>query len=290
MSIIGVVFWAVDGNVTSRMPGAVAPVPRRRYDNDQSHRAVDDDAQAARELDRVDRRRRRVRRNVHLPRAVSHRGELRDLPRARGARLHRLETLADGRTHDPCRAHRFRVDRARRRSPSDSRATITRSSCRNSCAASPSAKRPIEFSDHGPIAHGQMALEDKHIARGGRLLHSGHRSSEHGRVLPPLLRRMSAVDRSEARRSDDRICICSARSDIPWVADGVRDRGHMRDEMHEPVSRRASLRRARRRVMVRGGGDSTVSTAATTRDRLSFSGAALRPDQFIDPRRDGCST
>ena len=28
----------------------------------------------------------------------------------------------------------------------------------------------IEFSDHGPIARGQMALEDEHIARGGRLL------------------------------------------------------------------------------------------------------------------------
>jgi NadR type nicotinamide-nucleotide adenylyltransferase len=97
----------------------------------------------------------------------------------------------------------------------------------------------IEFSDHGPIARGQMALEDEYVARAMRM----------AAALPALVIQdtdlLSTVvycrhyfgscpewieDAARARRPDLYL-LCG--TDVPWVADGVRDRGHMREEMQE---------------------------------------------------------
>ena len=99
---------------------------------------------------------------------------------------------------------------------------------------------PIEFGDHGAIARGQMALEDEYIARTRALLHPL-------RARPGLLvhdtdllstvvycrhyfGHCPAWIEEEARaRRPDLYLLCA--TDVPWVADGVRDRGDMRDEM-----------------------------------------------------------
>lgn len=88
----------------------------------------------------------------------------------------------------------------------------------------------IEFSDHGPIARGQMALEDEYIARGGDLLVQDtdllstvvYCRHYFGRC-PPW------IEEAAAARRPDLYLLCEI--DVPWVADGVRDRGERRDEM-----------------------------------------------------------
>jgi NadR type nicotinamide-nucleotide adenylyltransferase len=90
----------------------------------------------------------------------------------------------------------------------------------------------LSFADHGPIAHGQMALEDKHIARAKGLivqdtdLLSTVVYCEHYFGQCPAW----IVDAASTRRPDLYL-LCDI--DIPWVADSVRDRGHMRDEMQQ---------------------------------------------------------
>lgn len=90
---------------------------------------------------------------------------------------------------------------------------------------------PIDISDRGPIARGQIALEDRHIARAERLLiqdtdllstvvYCGHYFAS----CPTWI-----VDMARARRPDLYLLM---DIDVPWVADDVRDRGHMREEMH----------------------------------------------------------
>jgi len=117
----------------------------------------------------------------------------------------------------------------------------------------------IEFSDHGQIARGQMALEDEYIARAARFASGGSPAdpappthpaapAHPAPPAPPALviqdtDLLSTVvyckhyfgrcpewieDAARARRPDLYL-LCG--TDVPWVADGVRDRGHMRDEM-----------------------------------------------------------
>jgi NadR type nicotinamide-nucleotide adenylyltransferase len=88
----------------------------------------------------------------------------------------------------------------------------------------------IEFSDHGPIARGQMAVEDEYIARGDTLLVQDtdllstvvYCRHYFGRC-PPW------IEDAAAARRPDLYLLCEI--DVPWVADGVRDRGDRRDEM-----------------------------------------------------------
>jgi NadR type nicotinamide-nucleotide adenylyltransferase len=88
----------------------------------------------------------------------------------------------------------------------------------------------ITFNDHGPIARGQMALEDAVLvkARGVVFFDTDLLSTvvycDHyfGRC-PDWIR-----ETARARRPDLYV-LCDV--DVPWVADGVRDRGDRRDEM-----------------------------------------------------------
>jgi NadR type nicotinamide-nucleotide adenylyltransferase len=97
----------------------------------------------------------------------------------------------------------------------------------------------LGFADHGPIAKGQMAAEDDAIQRARSLvildtdLVSTVVYCEHyfGQC-PPWIE-------DEARKRAGELYLLM-RPDIPWVADGVRDRGDRRDEMHRLF--RAKLR------------------------------------------------
>ena len=119
---------------------------------------------------------------------------------------------------------------------------------------------PIEFSDHGAIARGQTALEDEYIARLHRpaapappsLAPPSTRATARPRrsafgAEPGLLiqdtdllstvvycrhyfgRCPAWIEEAAEQRRPDLYLLCN--TDVPWIADGVRDRGHLRDEM-----------------------------------------------------------
>jgi len=89
----------------------------------------------------------------------------------------------------------------------------------------------LDFADHGPIARGQMEAEDAAVARASDIaildtdLVSTVVYCEH------YFGRCPTWIADEARRRAADLYLL-ARPDVPWVADGVRDRGHRRDEMH----------------------------------------------------------
>jgi len=94
---------------------------------------------------------------------------------------------------------------------------------------------PLDFSDHGPIARGQVALEDAAMAAARA---AGHRLIVHDTDLvstvaychhyfgrcPAFLEELAL-----GRRADHYLLL---DIDVPWVADGVRDRGDRRAEVH----------------------------------------------------------
>ncbi|HEY4217270.1 MAG TPA: ATP-binding protein [Gemmatimonadaceae bacterium] len=89
---------------------------------------------------------------------------------------------------------------------------------------------PVSFGDHGPIARGQMALEDVHAestqplaVQDTDLLSTVVYCEHYFGTCPAWI-----VDEAAARRPDLYL-LCEI--DVPWIADDVRDRGHMRDEM-----------------------------------------------------------
>jgi len=88
----------------------------------------------------------------------------------------------------------------------------------------------IEFSDHGPIARGQMALEDAAIARGNPLVVQDTDLLSTVVYCEHYFGKCPAWIAEAAReRAPDLYLLCEI--DVPWVADGVRDRGHMREQM-----------------------------------------------------------
>jgi NadR type nicotinamide-nucleotide adenylyltransferase len=108
----------------------------------------------------------------------------------------------------------------------------------------------LEFGDHGPIARGQIALEDAALAAGGRLVlqdtdllstvvYCDHYFGECPRWI---------IDAARDRRPDLYL-LCEI--DLPWIEDGVRDRGHMRDEMQNLF--RAAVRASKAKYVVIDG-------------------------------------
>ena len=91
--------------------------------------------------------------------------------------------------------------------------------------------KTLDFSDHGPIARGQMAAEDDAIRRAGSLvvldtdLVSTVVYCEHYFGRSP-----EWIVEEARRRAGDLYLLLEP--DIPWVPDGIRDRGDRRDEMH----------------------------------------------------------
>ncbi|MEP6779738.1 MAG: ATP-binding protein [Gemmatimonadaceae bacterium] len=91
---------------------------------------------------------------------------------------------------------------------------------------------PIAMSDHGPIAHGQIALENKFAERAESLLFqdadllSTVAYCHHYFGSCPKW-----IEEEAVRRRPALYLLCEI--DIPWIADGIRDRGEQREEMQE---------------------------------------------------------
>ena len=117
----------------------------------------------------------------------------------------------------------------------------------------------LGFNDHGAIARGQMASEDAALKRAKDLvifdtdLVSTVVYCEHYfKMCPGWIREEAAARMAEL--------YLLLKPDIPWVADGVRDRGTRRDEMHalfrdELVKMKATF------VEVGGVGDARLQAA-----------------------------
>ena len=90
---------------------------------------------------------------------------------------------------------------------------------------------PLAMSDHGPIAHGQMALENEYADRADHLLFQDADllstvayCNHYFGACPPWIEE-TAIARRPA-------LYLLAGIDVPWEADGIRDRGKGRDAMH----------------------------------------------------------
>jgi NadR type nicotinamide-nucleotide adenylyltransferase len=89
---------------------------------------------------------------------------------------------------------------------------------------------PLDESDNEHIARGQMALEDEARARAGDLVIQDtdllstvvYCRHYYGRVAP-------WIEREAAARRPDLYLLMDV--DVPWVPDGVRNRGDRREEM-----------------------------------------------------------
>jgi NadR type nicotinamide-nucleotide adenylyltransferase len=96
---------------------------------------------------------------------------------------------------------------------------------------------PLDFADHGPIARGQVELEDAHVARAAAegkslviqdtdLLSTVVYCVHYFGRCPDWIRAAAAE-----RRPDLYLLM---EIDVPWIADDVRDRGgERRDEMQQ---------------------------------------------------------
>jgi NadR type nicotinamide-nucleotide adenylyltransferase len=122
---------------------------------------------------------------------------------------------------------------------------------------------PLDFTDHGPIAKGQMALEDAAVAAatasGARLivqdtdLVSTVAYCHHYFGRCPAFIEEAAV----ARRASLYLLL---EIDVPWIADGVRDRPDRREEIHHLFAH--TLARLGMPVqLVRGSWDERFATA-----------------------------
>jgi NadR type nicotinamide-nucleotide adenylyltransferase len=90
--------------------------------------------------------------------------------------------------------------------------------------------RPIDFSDHGAIARGQMALEDEHQARGtGLIIQDTDLLSTVVYCQHYFGRCPAWIEEAAAERRPVLYLLCEM--DVPWIADGIRDRSHARAEM-----------------------------------------------------------
>jgi NadR type nicotinamide-nucleotide adenylyltransferase len=125
---------------------------------------------------------------------------------------------------------------------------------------------PIEYSDHGAIAHGQIALEDEYIARADALVVQDTDLLSTVVYCRHYFGACPAWIQEAARaRRPDLYLLCEI--DLPWVADGVRDRGHLREEMQQQF-RDAALASGTAVAIVTGLGDSRLERATEAIDAL----------------------
>jgi NadR type nicotinamide-nucleotide adenylyltransferase len=100
-----------------------------------------------------------------------------------------------------------------------------------------------QFSDHGPIARGQKALEDEYRARASALLiHDTDLMSTVAYCRAYFDRCPEWIEAAAVDRQAQLYLLCNI--DVPWVPDGLRDRGERREEMHalfESVLRAAGV-------------------------------------------------
>lgn len=125
----------------------------------------------------------------------------------------------------------------------------------------------IEFSDHGPIARGQMALEDEYARRGSALL---LQDTDLLSTVVYCRHYFGACPRwiedAAAERRPSLYLLCEI--DLPWVADGVRDRGERRDEM-QALFRAAVVASGARFASIHGSSDEREASAIAAIERAS---------------------
>lgn len=129
---------------------------------------------------------------------------------------------------------------------------------------------PLDFSDHGPIAKGQMALEDAAIARkpllivqDTDLLSTVVYCDHYFGKCPPW------IAEKAVERRPDLYLLCEI--DLAWIADGVRDRGHMRDEMQQ-LFRDAVLKSAAPFAVINGNSEERFHLASEAIERIELDG------------------
>jgi NadR type nicotinamide-nucleotide adenylyltransferase len=89
-----------------------------------------------------------------------------------------------------------------------------------------------QFSDHGLIARGQRALEDEYRARAmGLLVHDTDLLSTVAYCRAYFGRCPEWIEAAAIDRKAPLYLLCDV--DVPWVADGLRDRADKRAELHE---------------------------------------------------------
>ena len=131
---------------------------------------------------------------------------------------------------------------------------------------------PIDFSDHGTIARGQMALEDEQIARAPAVVIQDTDLLSTVVYCVHYFGRCPAwIEEEAAARRPDLYLICDV--DVPWVPDGVRDREYARGEMQ------ALFRRA-----VTASGVPFVDIRGSRAERLNAAVAAVAA---VRAMRDG---
>jgi NadR type nicotinamide-nucleotide adenylyltransferase len=134
----------------------------------------------------------------------------------------------------------------------------------------------IEFSDHGPIARGQMALEDAAVARGNSMLVQDTDLLSTVVYCEHYFGKCPAwIAETSRERAPDLYLLCEI--DVPWVADGVRDRGHMREEMQR-LFREAVNQSGVPAAVITGDRDERFARATEAIDALVLANApdALR--------------
>jgi NadR type nicotinamide-nucleotide adenylyltransferase len=117
----------------------------------------------------------------------------------------------------------------------------------------------IDFADHGPIARGQMAAEDAAIAQARDLaILDTDLVSTVVYCAHYFGRTPQWIEDEARRRSGDLYLLMSP--DIPWVADGIRDRADRRAEMHD-LFRRQLQTLGLRFVEIGGGFEERLARA-----------------------------
>ena len=123
-----------------------------------------------------------------------------------------------------------------------------------------------QFSDHGPIARGQKALEDEYRARASKLLvHDTDLLSTVTYCRAYFERCPEWIEAAAVDRRASLYLLCDI--DVPWVPDGIRDRPDNREEMHalfENVLREAGANY----VVVSGSPEARLATARRHVDAL----------------------
>src|SRR4051812_18116728 len=125
---------------------------------------------------------------------------------------------------------------------------------------------PLDFNDHGPIARGQITLEDAALARGEPvviqdtdLLSTVVYCDHYFGRCPPW------IAESAMLRRPNLYLLCEI--DIPWIADGVRDRGDRREEMQQ-LFREAIARSGAPYVVIAGDRRERFARAVEAIDQL----------------------
>lgn len=131
------------------------------------------------------------------------------------------------------------------------------------------------FEDHGPITRGQMALEDEYRRRANTLL------VQDTDLLSTVVycshyfgRCPDWIEATARERRPDLYLLCEI--DLPWLPDGVRDRGEQREEMQQ-LFRDAVASSGVPFATITGVGDERLQRALDVIDELRLDGDALGP-------------